>query len=100
MGSGFDELLSTFVEDSQELMATLRRTLGRRDVDGFRRAAHSLKSNAASFGATTLSGLARDLETQARSGSLDGAEPRVERLGVECERVTRALREVRREPGT
>jgi signal transduction histidine kinase/DNA-binding response OmpR family regulator/HAMP domain-containing protein len=99
MGSGFDELLSTFVEDSQELMATLRRTLGRRDVDGFRRAAHSLKSNAASFGATTLSGLARDLETLARSGSLDGAEPRVERLGVECEHVTRALREVRREPG-
>src|SRR5262245_23315943 len=99
MGSGFDELLSTFVEDSQELMSTLRRTLGRRDIDAFRRAAHSLKSNAASFGATTLSGLARDLETLARSGSLDGVEPRVERLGVECERVTRALREVRREPG-
>jgi CheY-like chemotaxis protein len=99
MGAGFGELLVTFLEDSQELMATLRRALGRRDVDGFRRAAHSLKSNAASFGATTLASLARDLETLARSGGLDGAEPRIERLGVECERVTRALREVSREPG-
>ena len=99
MGSGFDELLSTFLEDSQELMTTLHRALGRRDVDAFRRAAHSLKSNASSFGATTLSSLARDLETLARSGTLEGAEPRVERLGVECERVTQALREVKREPG-
>jgi signal transduction histidine kinase/DNA-binding response OmpR family regulator len=100
MGSGFEELLSTFVEDARQLVDTLRRSLGRREVDAFRRAAHSLKSNATSFGATALSGLARDLEALARSGSLDGAEPRVERLGVECERVMRALRELKREPGT
>jgi hypothetical protein len=43
----------------------------------------------------TLSALARDLETRARSGSLDGAAARLERLDSECERVTRALREVR-----
>jgi len=100
MGSGFEELLSTFVEDARQLVDTLRRSLGRREVDAFRRAAHSLKSNAASFGATALSGLARDLEAMARSGSLDGAAPRLERLGAECERVMRALREPKREPGT
>ena len=54
--------------------------------------------NAASFGAMTLSTLAKDLEDLARSGSLDGAAPRVERLAGECERVTRALREIEREP--
>jgi HPt (histidine-containing phosphotransfer) domain-containing protein len=76
----------------------MRRALGAGDVDALRRAAHSLKSNAASFGATPLSTQARDLETLARSGGLDGAAPRVERLAEECERVARALREVEREP--
>jgi signal transduction histidine kinase/DNA-binding response OmpR family regulator len=99
MGAGFlEELLPTFVEDTQELVSTMRRALGTRDPDAFRRAAHSLKSNAASFGATTLSTLARELETLAKSGSLDGAGPRVERLAGECERVVRALREIEREP--
>jgi HPt (histidine-containing phosphotransfer) domain-containing protein len=75
----------------------MRRALGAKDADAFRRAAHSLKSNAASFGATTLSTLARDLEALAKSGSLDGAGPRVERLAGECERVVQALREVEHE---
>jgi signal transduction histidine kinase/DNA-binding response OmpR family regulator len=99
MGAGFlDELLSTFMEDSRELVGTMRRALAALDTDSFRRAAHSLKSNAASFGAMTLSSLAKDLEALARSGSLDGAAPRVERLAAECERVVRALREVEGEP--
>jgi len=99
MGAGFlDELLPTFVEDSRELVGTMRRALGAKDADSFRRAAHSLKSNAASFGAMTLSTLAKDLEALAKSGSLDGAASRVERLADECERVVRALREVEREP--
>jgi CheY-like chemotaxis protein len=94
MGAGLDELVATFVEDSQEIVQTLRRALGGKDTDAFRRAAHSLKSNAASFGATTLSTLARELEMLARSGNVEGAAPRVERLALECERVVRALREV------
>jgi CheY-like chemotaxis protein/HPt (histidine-containing phosphotransfer) domain-containing protein len=98
MGAGFDELRSTFVEDSRELVGTMRRALGTKDADTFRRAAHSLKSNAASFGAMTLSALAKDLETLARSGSLDGAAARVERLAGECDRVARAVQEVEREP--
>ena len=99
MGAGFlEELLPTFVEDSRELVGTMRRALGEKDTDSFRRAAHSLKSNAASFGAMTLSTLAKDLEALAKSGSLDGTAPRVERLAGECERVARALREVEREP--
>jgi HPt (histidine-containing phosphotransfer) domain-containing protein len=101
MGDGFiDELLPTFMEDSRELVRTMRRALGDKDVDAFRRAAHSLKSNAASFGAMTLSTMARDLEALAKSGSLDGAAPRLERLTGECEQVVRALREIEREPRT
>jgi signal transduction histidine kinase/CheY-like chemotaxis protein/HPt (histidine-containing phosphotransfer) domain-containing protein len=98
MGAGFvEEVLPTFLEDTRELVGTMRRALGSRDTDTFRRAAHSLKSNAASFGAMTLSSLAKDLETLAKSGSLDGVAPRVDRLAGECERVARVLREVERE---
>jgi CheY-like chemotaxis protein/HPt (histidine-containing phosphotransfer) domain-containing protein len=98
MGAGFlAELLSTFVEDSHELVDRMRRALEEQDLDSFRRAAHSLKSNAASFGATTLANLATALEAQAKSGSLEGAAARVERLAGECERAVRALREVERD---
>jgi CheY-like chemotaxis protein/HPt (histidine-containing phosphotransfer) domain-containing protein len=98
MGAGFvEEVLPTFLEDTRDLLGTMRRALGSRDTDTFRRAAHSLKSNAASFGAMTLSSLAKDLETLAKSGSLDGVAPRVDRLAGECERVARVLREVERE---
>ena len=62
-----------------------------------RRAAHSLTSNAASCGAMTLSGLARDLEALAKTGELASAGPRVERLAGECALVVRALGEVQRE---
>ncbi len=99
MGAGFlADLLPTFVQDSEELVGTMRRALDDKDVDAFRRAAHSLKSNAASFGATTLSTLARDLEALAKSGSLDGAARGVERLAGECETVVRALRDIERAP--
>ena len=100
VGAGFlDELVTTFVEDSQQLVTAMRHALGGIDAAALRRAAHSLKSNAAGFGATTLSSLARDVETLARSGSLEAAAPWVERLAGECERVTRALREIEHEPG-
>jgi HPt (histidine-containing phosphotransfer) domain-containing protein len=93
LGPGFAALLSTFVDDSEELVSTMRRALGERRADTLRRAAHSLKSNAAGFGAVTLSSLAKDLETLAKSGSLEGATSCLERLASECARVMQRLRE-------
>jgi CheY-like chemotaxis protein/HPt (histidine-containing phosphotransfer) domain-containing protein len=93
LGPGFAALLSTFVEDSEELVKTMRQALGAQRADTLRRAAHSLKSNAAGFGAVTLSALAKDLEALAKAGSLDGAASCVERLASECERVTQLLRQ-------
>jgi CheY-like chemotaxis protein/HPt (histidine-containing phosphotransfer) domain-containing protein len=99
MGAAFiDELLNTFVDDTRELLDTLRKTLAGGDVDAFRRAAHSLKSSAATIGAAALSALAADLEGLARSGRVEGAAPRVDALAVEYGRVTDALREARHEP--
>jgi CheY-like chemotaxis protein len=91
------ELIDTFGEDARELLAALRQTLATQDVDGFRRAAHSLKSTAESLGASALGALARELETQARAGSLEGAAERLDRLDHHYARAAGALGELRRD---
>jgi PAS domain S-box-containing protein len=90
------ELIDTFVEDGRELIATLQRALADGNLDDFRRAAHSLKSSSETLGAAPLAGLARELETRARAGSLDGAAERIEPLAAEYARVVDALGALRR----
>ena len=97
MGGAFvAELIDTFVEDGRQLVATLRRSLAASDVDAFRRAAHSLKSNGETLGAKAVAALSRELETMARGGSLGGAEERLEPLATRYEAAARALEEIRR----
>lgn len=64
------ELVDTFLEDAPKLMKELRSSLQAKDADTFRRAAHSLKSNAATFGAKRMSELARELEQIAKDNKL------------------------------
>ncbi len=56
------ELIDTFLEEAPPMLDALRASLDARDAETFRRAAHSLKSNASTFGALALASLARDLE--------------------------------------
>lgn len=56
------ELVNTFLEEAPVMLADLRSALVASDADRFRRAAHSLKSNASVFGAQDLAHPARDLE--------------------------------------
>jgi HPt (histidine-containing phosphotransfer) domain-containing protein len=98
MGGGFVvELIDTFRDDAREQIDTLRRALAGTDLEAFRRAAHSLKSTSESLGASDLAELARELEAQARAGSLEGAGDRVERLAGEYESAARALEDLRRD---
>lgn len=72
MGAEFAaELLETFLAEAPAMLAELRRAAAAGDVDGFRRAAHSIKSNAGLFGATALADMARDMEL----GGLTTAAP-------------------------
>jgi len=97
MGGAFIvELIDTFGEDARALIAALRETLARADLDGFRRAAHSLKSTSETLGATGLAAMARELENMARAGSIAATGDRIERLAAEYDIVTHALAEVRR----
>jgi HPt (histidine-containing phosphotransfer) domain-containing protein len=97
MGAPFvAELIATFAEDGRALVAALRQGFGGGDLDGFRRAAHSLKSNAETLGAIRLAGLARELEGLARGGTLAGAGERLDPITREYERAAGALEEIRR----
>ena len=66
-----NELIDTFLEDTPTLLAQLHSALASQDADTFRRAAHSMKSNAATFGAMELSTLAKELENFGRDKNLE-----------------------------
>ncbi len=65
-----NELIDAFLADSPQQISEMESALQAGDIERFRRAAHSLKSNAASFGAKKLSALALELEAMARDNNL------------------------------
>jgi histidine phosphotransfer protein HptB len=63
MGGDFvRELVATFAEEAPQIVAELRSALQEQSAERFRRAAHSLKSNGSTFGATEVAARSRDLE--------------------------------------
>ena len=56
------ELVDTFLQEAPGMLAELRNARADGNAERFRRAAHSLKSNANTFGATSLAARARELE--------------------------------------
>jgi len=85
------ELAQTFAEDAPSMLATLRQSRSAGDAVAFRRAAHSLKSNAKTFGALSLAELARVLE----HGELATVEPAaLNALEETCRQAVEALQEL------
>ena len=66
-----DELIDAFLEDTPNLISNMEIALAANDADSFRRNAHSLKSNANTFGAVELGLLAKELELMGRENNLD-----------------------------
>lgn len=89
------ELVGTFAEEAPQLLAELRNALAVGAAERFRRAAHSLKSNGNTFGATRLAELARTLEL---SGMPADAAP-LDTLEAEYARTLAALRQMAGEHG-
>jgi len=66
-----NELIDAFLDDAPTMIASMRTAVSAQDVESFRRNAHSLKSNANTFGATELGVLAKELEFMGRENNLD-----------------------------
>ena len=71
------ELLDTFFDDAPRQLATMQAAMAAGNAEDLRRAAHSMKSNSASFGALVLSRQCKELEDLAKAGSLERAPGRV-----------------------
>lgn len=89
------ELIDAYFVDTRELLATMRGSLATEDAQALQRAAHSLKSNSASFGAHTLAGLCRELEECGAANRLAGADALVAETETEYSRVERTLQAAR-----
>ncbi len=89
------EMLDTFFEDSPRQLEAARAGLAANNAEAVRRAAHSLKSNCANFGALTLSGQCRELEMLAKAGSLEGGAGLLDCVAAGYEQVHAALEAIR-----
>ncbi|MBS0326679.1 MAG: Hpt domain-containing protein [Proteobacteria bacterium] len=96
-GEFANELADTFLADAPTMLAALRKAFEARDAETFRRTAHSLKSNGATFGARTLAAMAKALEqggmapVEAAAGApLADLDAEYARVAAELEALKRA----------
>ena len=90
------ELVDTFLADAPEMLGELRSALGTHDAERFRRTAHSLKSNANTFGALALAALAKDVELGGLAPVLAASGAPLDALEREYARVALALKDLAR----
>ncbi len=92
------EALDDFVEHAHNSLQTMRRALAEGRAEELHRAAHTLKSNSASIGATSLRDAARELEALGKAGRLDEAcAARMDQVEAEFNRVRPVIKQKRSE---
>lgn len=89
------ELIDTYLADASALFDTMQQALAGGNAEELHRAAHSLKSTSASFGALALASMSRDVEEHGKAGRLDGVQTQVEQMQAEYQRVREALQAMR-----
>jgi HPt (histidine-containing phosphotransfer) domain-containing protein len=94
-GALLPTLLDGFFKDAVKLQLTARRGLQDNKPEDLRRAAHTLKSNAANFGATLLASKCQELENAAKNATLEGAGAMLDEIGAAYERAHAELEQIR-----
>jgi PAS domain S-box-containing protein len=84
---GTAEIVETFLSEGPQLFSKLRVAVENGDADALRRAAHTLKSNAATFGALKLAELCQELEALGESGGVAGASELLARADAQHEQL-------------
>jgi HPt (histidine-containing phosphotransfer) domain-containing protein len=92
---GVAEILDLFLTDSAELVGVLRHAAERGDAAGIARAAHSLKSTAATVGAHLLAEHCLEVERLGRAGLASEAGVRVADVDAEYQHVRTSLTALR-----
>jgi HPt (histidine-containing phosphotransfer) domain-containing protein len=89
-----NELIDAFLDDGPHMISQMEAALAAGDVESFRRNAHSLKSNANTFGAMELGTLAKELEMMGKEKNLDIGN-RLDVLREEFHKVAEELKGMR-----
>ncbi|HKA16424.1 MAG TPA: Hpt domain-containing protein [Myxococcota bacterium] len=92
-GEGAHEVIDAYLDDAPNRLADFRRGLEASDLELARRAAHTLKSTAASLGAKGFAELCDEAEAAARVGDAIGLRALLPQLDA---RLSRVLEELRR----
>ncbi len=87
------EIIDEFLSDTQDLIASIEDACNSGDGATAHRAAHSIKSTSASFGARAFSSLAADIESRCRDGDLPAAQEAIPRLREAYALAESALRD-------
>ncbi|NUM34484.1 MAG: response regulator [Candidatus Brocadiae bacterium] len=87
-----EQLIDVFLEDAPHLLKDMRGSYEKKNAAEVRRAAHSMKSNCADFGATKLMEICRNLEEIAKTGTIDCAMEQILEIELEYPKVEAALK--------
>ncbi len=85
------ELIDLFPEESAKQLEAMQAAIDEVDGPSLTRAAHTLKSSARLFGATTLIAQAAEMEKLGQASSVEAAQGLLRDLQAETGRVTAAL---------
>ncbi len=86
-----NELVEAYLDSSQALFASMRAAIASGEAPALQRAAHSLKTGSASFGALAFAARCKELEDLGKLAALAEAEARCEALEVAHADVAAAL---------
>jgi HPt (histidine-containing phosphotransfer) domain-containing protein len=85
------DLILSFFNDAIQLQLNMQQALEEHDPKALHRAAHTLKSTSASFGATQLHDLCYQVEIKARDNQLEDIHPLLPRIAEEFIRARSTL---------
>jgi HPt (histidine-containing phosphotransfer) domain-containing protein len=95
LGNDFTvELVETYFAETPGLLDQLHQAFSQGNAAVFQRAAHSIKSTSASFGALDLAAQAKELEMIGRAGDLSGAGEKLAALDESYLQVQQALQKL------
>jgi PAS domain S-box-containing protein len=92
------ELINMFLEEAPDLIEIARVAIAAGDAASLQRAAHTLKSNAATFGAVSLENRCRELETKAKMMAIHDTTDLLEQIQAELTTTMVALETRLQEP--
>ncbi|AOY87205.1 histidine kinase [Marinobacter salinus] len=91
MDDEFEVLIQTYLGDSRERIAGLRKAIELEDADAFAKMAHSFKGSCINIGAPHLGELCMMAEVAGKENRLEDASAMVDNIETEFRTVTRML---------